>query len=143
MAVRTSQSEAEAGYYAVSGVRTMCPAGTYGSSTGLTSDACDGNCTAGYRCAAGSSSGTATPCGEGLTYPASVYCEAGASNYTTLSDDSLYYTTPTTNPENQREFYAACPDDSYCANGLKYDYIEWLTCPSSSIGEMSTEISIP
>ena len=45
------------------GVCKTCPAGTYGSSTGLTSAACSGPCNAGYYCMSGSSTGTAAQVG--------------------------------------------------------------------------------
>lgn len=42
--------------------------GTYGSSTGLSSADCSGNCTQGYFCAAGSTSPTQQPCGGSQLY---------------------------------------------------------------------------
>lgn len=50
---RTSQAECEPGYYCVGGARILCPAGTFGSSPGLSSAACSGKCPAGYFCRAG------------------------------------------------------------------------------------------
>ena len=49
------------GSYCVTGATTatLCPAGTFGSSIGLSTSACTGLCTAGYYCPAGSTSATA------------------------------------------------------------------------------------
>ena len=57
--------------YCVSGVRSSCPAGTYGASPGLISAACDGLCAEGYVCPAGSRSGSALQC------PTGYYCHGG------------------------------------------------------------------
>ena len=65
-----------AGYYctvnATSPTQNICPAGRYGSSTGLSSSACSGACNAGFYCLAGSTAASpaATPCPSGSTSPA-------------------------------------------------------------------------
>jgi hypothetical protein len=42
-----------------------CPAGTYGSSAGLTSAQCDGPCSPGHACPSGSTAATTVQCGVG------------------------------------------------------------------------------
>ena len=51
----------------------VCPAGRYGSTTGLSTQSCSGNCSAGYFCPAGSTNSTDSMC------PAGTYSFAGAS----------------------------------------------------------------
>jgi hypothetical protein len=50
---RSSQVECPRGSYCIGGIRTLCPAGRYGSTTGLTSPGCTGPCTAGFYCKIG------------------------------------------------------------------------------------------
>ena len=45
--VRSSQIICELGHYCVGGVKTKCPPGTYGDTTGLSTIACSGHCDAG------------------------------------------------------------------------------------------------
>ena len=88
------------GYYSADNTdtRTACPAGTYGSSTTLSSSSCSGNCAAGYfgsstantastcdgSCAAGyfgsSTANTASTC-DGSCKSGS-YCESGSTSAT-------------------------------------------------------------
>ena len=62
------------GTYSLAGaaVCSNCPAGTFGSTQGLTSAVCSGGCTAGYACPAGSTSATSVQC------PLGWYSLAGA-----------------------------------------------------------------
>ena len=64
-------NQCEAGTYSTSGASkcTDCPGGTYGSTKGLASEACSGNCTAGYYCPAGSTSATQNSCTVGNFCP--------------------------------------------------------------------------
>jgi hypothetical protein len=57
-------SAAPAGSYALTGASgpTLCPAGTFGSSTGLSTPSCSGQCTSNYWCAAGSITSTQYAC---------------------------------------------------------------------------------
>jgi hypothetical protein len=126
---RTGQSQCEPGYYCVDGVRTSCPAGTYGSGFGLTTSACTGSCTAGYYCAAGSTSATQTACGYGKTFPAAWYCPTGSGSPTAVS--SGYYTTPTSASTSVRTGQVKCDASAYCTNGVQMAYLSWTSCPSS------------
>jgi hypothetical protein len=115
-----------AGQYSLagSGVCTNCSAGTYGSSTGLStvgcsglcaagrfgsvsglssSSSCEGACTAGYACPAGSTNATAVMCGIGQ------YSLRGAGSCTPC---------PTSMPfasSGSESCYAACPDSTWNA----------------------------
>eukprot|EP00752_Nemacystus_decipiens_P010517 g9365.t1 len=60
---RSSQVQCEVGYYCRDAVRTPCPAGTYGESTGLRDAGCSGMCPAGMSCAEGTVD--PTPCEDG------------------------------------------------------------------------------
>jgi hypothetical protein len=53
------------GYYCVSGVRRQCPAGRFGSTSGLYKQTCTGICQQGYYCPAGSVNGYQIPCPQG------------------------------------------------------------------------------
>ena len=78
---------------------TNCPAGRYGSVSGLSDAACSGECEQGYYCEAGSVSAKAAACAEG-TYggaaglvaqaectvcPVGTYCFAGSTAPTSCS----------------------------------------------------------
>ena len=69
---------AGAGYYspAADCNRYQCSAGYYGSSTTNSVNTCNGACSAGYYCPAGSTSSTQNACGLGH------YCPAGSGTYT-------------------------------------------------------------
>merc|ERR1719353_2785217 len=78
---------------------TVCPAGRYGSVTGLTDASCSGECAQGYYCEAGSVSAKAAACAEGsyggatgleaqaecTVCPAGTYCFAGSTAATSCS----------------------------------------------------------
>ncbi|GMF50831.1 unnamed protein product [Phytophthora fragariaefolia] len=59
---RVAQRPCEPGHYCVGGERFECPAGTYGSSTGLSTPECSGPCASGYYCPVGSAVATAVAC---------------------------------------------------------------------------------
>ena len=89
---RTAQALARPGSYAVGGLAFACPAGRFGRSFGLTDEACDGPCAAGFHCPAGSTRPTAAYCGgpelvcprSGLAAPLAV----AAGYYTETADDA-------------------------------------------------------
>ena len=70
----TSQYPCPAGSYCILGMRYLCPAGTYGSSVGLSDCKCDGPSSPGYYTTTGSTSSTQYPC------PAGTYGLSGMSN---------------------------------------------------------------
>jgi len=61
----SSQSTCPPGSFCVGGVAYLCPAGRYGSSTGLSSNVCDGPSEAGYYTPIGSTSSRQFPCPAG------------------------------------------------------------------------------
>ncbi|KAH8097197.1 hypothetical protein JL720_79 [Aureococcus anophagefferens] len=71
---RVAEVACEPGHYCVLGVKTPCPPGSYGASSGLADVACDGPCAPGYYCERGSATPTQNACGS----PA-VYCPAGSA----------------------------------------------------------------
>ena len=86
---RTGQAKCPKGYYCNRGARHKCPAGRYGSETGLASSDCSGPCKAGYFCPEGSTSATHSLCGADKTKPRTYFCPAGSSEAILLGDD--YY----------------------------------------------------
>jgi hypothetical protein len=66
------------GHFCIGGVPTLCAAGTYGDSTGLSSAACSGNCNceSGAYCPPGSSAG---PSGVCVSCPPGAYCTGGTA----------------------------------------------------------------
>jgi len=85
----------------------QCSAGYYGSSTGQTAATCNGACTAGYYCTAGSTSATQNVCGTGK------YCPAGSSGTTNCA--AGYYGSSTTNSVSTCN--GACTAGYYCTAG--------------------------
>src|SRR3989344_5089607 len=102
-------SVAGAGYYSPDNdnSRYECAAGYYGSSTGQTAATCNGQCTAGYYCTAGSTSATQNVCGTGK------YCPTGSSGATNCV--AGYYGSSTTNSVSTCN--GACTAGYYCTAG--------------------------
>lgn len=130
---RTQQEICEEGYYCSAGVRTVCPAGKYADTTG--NSQCTQNCEAGYYCPAGSRTGTQDVCGTGAN-PANFYCPAG--NPTRVTVSAGHYSTPESNPANQRSGQAACTNDYLCSNGVRTPKLEWNTnCAGTNAAAVS------
>jgi len=63
---RTDKAMCEPGFYCIGdGIKRLCPAGTFGSSYGLTSSKCDGQSLPGYYTPEGSTSADTFPCPAG------------------------------------------------------------------------------
>jgi hypothetical protein len=62
------QMTCEPGNYCAGGIKRQCPAGTFGTSTGLTTANCDGLCERGFFCPPGSTSKQQLACGEAFAY---------------------------------------------------------------------------
>ena len=62
---RVDQKECPVGHYCKWGLKIPCPQGTYGSTTGLSSEACDGECPLGHFCPPGSYNATQHRCPAG------------------------------------------------------------------------------
>ena len=140
----TSQSICDLGYYCINASKYKCPKGTYGSTTGLISPSCSGQCTGGYFCDEGSTSPTSLPCG--LASPgkyldndinaAKYYCPAGTASILIAADGK--YTTP------EDQLYAhrsggdgLCSTGTTCINGVKSPTLQWAG-PCSSVGNAYT-----
>ncbi len=115
-----------------------CPAGRYGNTTGLTTPLCsgqcppgrygeqgsigpqcNGTCSGGFRCPAGSSSPTAIECGAGQANPANVYCPAGSHTATTVQNG--FYSTPESADPKQRSGQLPCDNTKEsCVLGIRY-----------------------
>ena len=125
----------------------QCPAGTFGASTGLSSDICTGLCDAGYFCPPASTSRQQEQCGResGTKYseggPCNWYCPEGTS--VPLQVDSQtngmgnYFSTPVQQPCTTRHGISACPHDSICRNGVSTRRLVFSgaleNCPDSDI----------
>ena len=122
---RWSQVVCPAGSYCREGLATLCPPGTYGSSTGSSTPWCNGfgSCSPGFYCPAGSTSPAVLPCAS--NHPEdSVYCPAGAGTPTQALPGEV--TTGGTN--RTRTGVAPCPPGRYCVGGRA------LLCPAGRFG---------
>ncbi|CAM9516442.1 unnamed protein product, partial [Chrysoparadoxa australica] len=88
----TSLRMCEKGYYCRDGIRTICPPGTWGGETGLSSSSCSGLCPPGYICPQGSILPTSIECSS-----PDVYCPEGSSLPTTV--EAGYYSTGGASPQ--------------------------------------------
>lgn len=98
---------------------SLCPAGTYGSSVGLTISSCSGLCKEGYYCPPGSTTPTAILCGAGQ------YCPAG-SGIPRQASSGYYVDGGVSATTNITE--VVCPVGTYCVNGVK------TLCPAGVFG---------
>ena len=110
-----------AGSYCSGGEKTLCPAGHFGETTGLSTADCSGSCPAGYYCPEGSVSGTTNKCGS-----VDKYCPAGSSAPTDVSEG--YYSGPEDADVDVRSESTICPIGYYCTGGVK------RPCPAGSYG---------
>ena len=99
------------------GSQHECPAGRYGSVTGLSSSSCSGECSAGFFCPQGSRWPTEQQCGS-----IAFYCPPGSGERKNASTD--YYTyCPVTSaqgpkcPTTTREAQKPCPQGYLCRGG--------------------------
>ena len=104
-----------------------CPAGRFGSQTGLTNADCSGPCYKGYYCIAASVRPDPFPCGLG-----SVYCPEGSP--VRIPVVIGWYSIPQNSNENYRSDQARCGPGTYCSQGFRYP------CPAGRYGS-SLELS--
>ena len=116
---RTAENICEPGSLCISGVKILCPAGSYGLKFGETLSSCDGLCEAGYQCTAGSTSSKQIPCGD-----PNVYCSVGT--HTPVSVQAGYYSTGGT--EVTRTGESITEIGHYSERGIKRQ------CPAGSYG---------
>ncbi len=109
VSLRTAQLTCPHGHYCVYGIRSPCPAGRYGNSTGLFLEACSGPCAPGYYCDSGSLTATQFECGSDA-----VYCPSGSPAPIDALPGSL-----TTGVSSQiRSSVILCPSRYRCLLGL-------------------------
>ncbi|ETV67019.1 hypothetical protein, variant 1 [Aphanomyces astaci] len=121
----THQLPCEPGSYCVGGVKSACPAGSFGSSVGLTSSACSGKCPGGSYCPVGSADPVACGhskfvCPDGAAAPQSIsrgFCGIGDTILTQTSS-------------------AIAPPGSYALEGQCY------ICPGGYYGASSGESAL-
>ena len=118
---RVAQVACEVGWYCEPGlgVRQPCPAGKYGSETGLSTAECSGDCREGFYCPTNSSDHEQFKCGE-----TDVYCPTGVG--APIPVETGYYSTggaPITRPAQSQ-----CPPGSYCEEGVD------RLCPAGRYG---------
>ncbi|RLN87726.1 hypothetical protein BBJ28_00020060, partial [Nothophytophthora sp. Chile5] len=122
------------------GAARLCPAGTFGNSTGLTTAACSGVCRPGFYCPRGSTSATQVPCG-GVT----LYCPSGSAAPTPVDPGHYTVADPTPAASYSVEALAQraaqalvtrvtqrrCEPGDYCVAGERY------ACPAGTFGGVS------
>ncbi|MCX6807647.1 MAG: hypothetical protein NTZ80_02500, partial [Patescibacteria group bacterium] len=116
------------GYYspAANNLRSQCAAGRYGSTTTNSASTCNGACTAGYYCPAGSVSAAASACGGN-----GFYCPAGSGSATAVS--SGYYSTGGTS--TTRTGQTQCEAGNYCVSGVQ------TACPANKTSDAGSTSS--
>ncbi|KDO25587.1 hypothetical protein SPRG_08886 [Saprolegnia parasitica CBS 223.65] len=120
------QAVCEPGHYCIDGVRSPCPAGTFGSAFGLTTPACSGQCAPGYHCPQGSLLATANECGSPHTY-----CPEGSPHPQFIASGYCGVGTSATTQAAQ----ALAPPGSFALEGQCY------SCPGGSYGTDPGSIS--
>ncbi len=107
------------GHYCVSGVRSLCPPGYFGNTTGLASRSCSGACAAGYYCESPSTSRTQHECGS-----IGLYCPAGSGAVLVAvpGEETIG------SSERTRVSTVHCPSSKYCVGGASYP------CPAGRFG---------
>ena len=130
---RTSILICPRGYYCTDGLRKLCPAGTYGSTEGLASGTCSGECAAGWFCPAGSTSPKQEPCGMEPTR----YCPAGSGRRLPVAE-AFYadsFSDAGTGDVGDGGFAEqhSCPAGSYCIYGVR------RPCPAGRFGSKTLE----
>jgi len=90
----------------VSGIQFLCPAGTYGDTTGLSDPKCTNFCSAGCICKAGSTTACAADCPPGF------FCVTGTGGEVkpVLCPEGYYCPAKSSAP-------TACPAGKYCPSG--------------------------
>ena len=107
------------GFYSEEGA-SFCPpcaAGHFGANPGASSSACDGQCTAGYYCPAGSTSATQNVCGG-----PGVYCPAGSG--LALVPTTGYFAAGSVSGNTKHTREEPCQPGEFCEAGIKQ------TCPA-------------
>lgn len=126
--LRIGQEICPPGSYCLSdGVSRLCPAGRYGSVSGLSIARCSGHCEAGYYCPEGSVSPRQLPCGN-----ASVFCPIGSAEPQLVYLGHYSVDANGLDSEISAETRSAerrCEPGFYCQRGIRRQ------CPAGRYGE--------
>ena len=112
--------QCEQGHWCSVGVRSVCGAGTFGASVGLSVPTCSGLCSAGHYCVAGSTVSTPQHCGAGN------YCPAGSGTPTPVTLGWYAFGGPDPVEHTNQ---TVCPTGSYCVSSTLY------ACPAGRYGD--------
>ena len=129
--VRVRQLQCQPGYYCSGGKRQLCPAGRYGDTAGLSSDACSGISRAGYFAPPGTENATQYACGD-----PGYYCPEGSATprpvlpgwYTNSPEVVLVSTASECHGENV--------SGTACSSGAYHHDAMHLRMPNDRGGEM-------
>lgn len=124
---RVGQMRCPAGMYCRGGEARLCPAGRFGSSSGLTNDECSGSCSAGFYCPSGSISAKQVSCGVDSTHQ---FCPAGSAKpqpttrgHYAVRSEAVGGGASLAGRMFNRTGYdseVACEVGHYCMGGIKY-----------------------
>mgnify|MGYP005991323017 CR=1 FL=1 len=140
---RHSQGSCPRGSWCPNGERRPCAAGRYGlGSNTYTDDQCEGPCTAGYQCPAGSHSPSPFECARNPStgvlyqYVKDYYCPEGTGASLVIPDD--HFSTPRYQFETTRTGSTLCVRDHACIKGYTDLKIEFSTgCASWDSGSVT------
>jgi hypothetical protein len=127
--IRSCQVVCQVGSYCSSGISILCPAGTYGSTAGLTELSCSGPCKPGYFCPQGSTSPTLYQCGN-----AGVICPLGSG--LPLPVQAGYHSVGDTPLNSTRYAESICQPGTFCLAG------EAIPCPAGRYGSRYAEVKL-
>ncbi len=115
--------QCELGFYCLNGGKHPCPAGRYGSTTGLKSPDCSGPCPPGHYCPPQTTNGEDYLCGNSAHY-----CPSGSESPAKVR--SGFYSTGNGNDRfnSTRTGESLCEAGSYCVGGIKQP------CPAGRYG---------
>ena len=102
------------GFYCQNGNKYLCPAGTYGNMSGLSSSQCSGICPEGWFCPLGSTNKYSTPCIASSEW----YCPAG-SEHPLPTPVGYYALSSHISAGGGYGAAALCPKGSFCINGVR------------------------
>ncbi len=116
---RNDSAPCPSGSFCVGGVLRPCDAGSFGCADRQWLPTCNGPCTAGYYCPAGSTSSRAEACGGGPTQAgaAAHYCPAGSAEARVVGIGNYSTGSPDDTP-HLRTGQAVCPAGHFCDSGV-------------------------
>jgi hypothetical protein len=107
------------GSYCWKGVSVLCPAGRFGCAERLGNADCNGPCSAGYYCPAGSVSNQQHACGESedMALAATFFCPEGSGFRQVVGAGNYSTGSPVSSP-HLRTGQEVCPAGTYCEEGV-------------------------